>query len=96
MQDKYHAVLEQFTEAKSEFENIRDMLGTAQCLRSIGNRLFMQDWLEEANTYLDHAKSTFETIGEMGTEQCLQGISDVLRMQGRLDEASRRGYLQRV
>ncbi|KAK0429866.1 hypothetical protein EV421DRAFT_1862788 [Armillaria borealis] len=62
-----------------KFEDIGDSLGVAQCLRSLGDILWMTGQYSDATIKLEKAMQMFEDIGDsLGAAQCLRSLGDIL------------------
>jgi len=70
-------------------KNIGSPQQQAQCSRSLGNILYMQDKYTEASETLTEARRRFLEIGDvLGAAQCSQSLGNILRMQSKYTEAS--------
>ncbi|KAK0462728.1 hypothetical protein IW261DRAFT_1627260 [Armillaria novae-zelandiae] len=87
--NQYKLAQDQVYSAMQIFEDIRDSLGAAQCLRSLGNILEMRHQYSEATIKLEKAMEMFENIGNsLGAAQCLQCLGNVLQMRHQYSEAT--------
>ncbi|KAF5328457.1 hypothetical protein D9758_018918 [Tetrapyrgos nigripes] len=89
LQARYDEASGKYTVAKTQFEQIGDQRGVAECMESLGKMLLMQEKYNEAAEMLNKAKDQFEKISDLwGVAQCLQRLADINYMQGKYSEAA--------
>ena len=78
MQSNYKEAADVLNKAREQFIEIGNRLGAAQCLRSLGDILYMQDNYKEAVDVLNNARDQFVEIGsQLGAAQCSQSLGNI-------------------
>jgi tetratricopeptide (TPR) repeat protein len=89
IQTKYAEASEILTKAQTQFLDIGNVRGAAQCSQSLGNIFRMLCQYTEASNILTEARTQFLNIGDaLGAAQCSRSMGDILYMQAKYTEAS--------
>ncbi|KAE9408390.1 TPR-like protein [Gymnopus androsaceus JB14] len=87
-QSEYSQAVEKFTDAKTQFENIGNELGVADCLHKLGEIHCIQSQYSQAVEKLTDARTQFDKIGDhRGATQCLQRLGDLHSMKNEYSQA---------
>jgi len=84
----YDIAIHDVTRAKQLYEDLGVQLGVADCMKKLGDLLYLLFRHDEARVLLQDSKTKFEDSGDaLGVAQCLQSLGEIFRMQHQNDEA---------